>query len=274
MITSNYIDLHRGQWSAETLSKYRRILEALPDVRDWSLGQLHDWINAHKWGSSQRYLASVAIRGYCSWVFGVDHPGSRLKIKRHAAGPQRAMNLSKLGKLMASFDTTTKKGIRDLAIASLLVDTGLRASEICRLELDHLQIEERRLSVITKGGNWEDAIYSDHTAQNLINWVTIRKSQSKTVFCSLGGLTPRKSLTRYGLTVIMRRWGITAEIGPLSPHDFRRTFAVISTRLGAPARVLQVAGRWSDIKMVERYTASIEQADFAPYFPMRAVMES
>jgi len=44
----------------------------------------------------------------------------------------------------------------------------------------------------------------------------------------------------------------------VSPHAFRRAFACISTKAGAPSRVVQKIGRWDDIRMVERYTKALQ----------------
>ena len=268
-----YIDENRGHWTADTITRYISVLLTVPDeIEDWDLGQFHTWISNHHWGNNMQYTVSVIIRGYCRWRFGTGHPGSQVKVRRKRTGPQRALTLDKLNKLICSFDTMTPKGIRDLAIAALLVDTGLRSAEICRLDIGHLDLDRCKLAVITKGGNWGEAVFSEWTAQYLNSWLSIRKTSCKNVFVSLGGKTRGQPITRTGLDMIMRDWAKAIGIGHLSPHDFRRTFATISTRMGAPARVLQVAGRWSDISMVERYTSTIEKEDFMPYFPMKAVM--
>jgi integrase len=79
-------------------------------------------------------------------------------------------------------------------------------------------------------------------------------------------------LTTGGLRPVMRGWAKSAGIGRLSPHDLRRTFATVAIRLGAPSRIVQVAGRWSRLEMVERYTRTIEAADMDPWFPVNRAM--
>jgi len=47
------------------------------------------------------------------------------------------------------------------------------------------------------------------------------------------------------------------------------SFACLATEAGAPSRLLQVAGRWSDIRMVERYTGALAGPGlFARYSPV------
>jgi len=70
---------------------------------------------------------------------------------------------------------------------------------------------------------------------------------------------------------MVKRWGLGIGI-KLSPHDLRRSFATLSTLFGAPSRVVQVAGRWSTIEMVERYTREIDQSAIEPYLPVSKLL--
>lgn len=267
-------------YTGETLDKYRRALEHLvkeiQDLENLDALKLRSWLDAHDWGSSAKWVAWCTVKGFLSWKYGADHPALRLKVRRTEAGPQRSLNMGQVKIILASFDTMTAKGIRDLAICSLMLDSGLRSSEICRLDLKNLNLTERHLAVIIKGGKWGEGVFSQLTASYLDHWLAIRNELAKpgthTVFIGLGGDTRGMPLTREGFTCIVRAWGVHAGIGALSPHDLRRTFAVLATRLHAPARVLQVAGRWSNIAMVERYTQAIVADDFEEYFPVTGAM--
>lgn len=269
-----------SDYSPNTVDRYRRALKLLineyPDLAQLDSVQLHGWLNSYGWGNSAQYVALCAVKAFLRWAFGLTHPALVLRFRRLDAGPQRSLKLAQVRQLLGSLSTMTERGVRDLALASLLLDSGLRAAEVCSLDLKHLDLAECRLAVLVKGRRWGEGVYSSFTQGYLYNWLAIRERLAaagiRTVFVSVGGHTTGKSLTRRGLGVIVSRWGLAAGISPLSPHDLRRTFAMISTRLGAPARVLQVAGRWTSMEMVERYTSSIEAADFSPYFPLSAVM--
>ncbi len=267
-------------WSGSTLEKYRRALESLlkekQDLKRMNAMELREWLDSHSWGSSAQWVAFCAVKGYLQWKYGEKHPALKLKIRRLEAGPQRSLTMDQVRILLASFDTMSCKGIRDLAMCTLMLDSGLRSSEICRLELKYLNMAERHLSVIIKGGRWGEGVFSSETASYLENWLNQREKIAKpgvrTVFVGIGGDTRGMPMTRDGLGCIMSTWGDKAGIGMLSPHDLRRTFAVLATRMHAPARVLQVAGRWSNIQMVERYTNAITADDFEEYFPVAGAM--
>jgi len=273
--------LSENSFSPNTEERYlralKRLSEAAPDLAALSASDLRLWLDAQGWGSSGRWVAFCAVRGFLRWKFGKSHPALALKIKRQDSGPQRTLKKKQVQDLLSCFDTSTPKGIRDLAICALMLDSGLRASEVCRLEVRHVDLEERSFQVIVKGGKWADGVFSSFTARYLSNWLAIRNDFAepviKTFFVGIGGNKPGTSLTRTGLQVIFRTWGKRSGIGSLSPHDLRRTFATLATRAGAPGRVLQAAGRWSNITMVERYTRAINAVDFEPYFPVSNALD-
>jgi integrase/recombinase XerC len=172
--------------------------------------------------------------------------------------------------LLASFNPYTPIGARDLALAALAIDTGLRESELARVQLADVDLENRTLQVIVKGGQWGIAVYSAETALAVEKWLHFRQPAPgvQSVFVSLAPNKGRGAqLTRHGIKAIFKKWG--ASLGwKLSPHDARRTFATVSTILGAPSRVVQKAGRWSDLTQVQRYTDSIEALAITPYLPI------
>lgn len=252
-----------------------RIMSDLGDLSDLTPERLHEWLYAQNWGNSSQYVAFCAVKRYLRWRFGDAHPALALKFYRQQSPPQRVLSYDQAACLLALHDTTTSKGIRDLAICSLMLDSGLRVSEVCALSKNNLTIQECCFIAQVKGNRWERGVYSEMTALYLYNWLSIRDKIAnpgvKECFVSIGGNRPGTKMTRDGLQTLFRYWG--ERLGfKLSPHDLRRTFAVLSTRNGAPARVLQVAGRWRSMDMVERYTQTITAEDFAPYFPVKRLM--
>ena len=261
--------LASNPYSANTKASYHRVLVRLiklPDLATLSAAALLDFVSLPTWGNSQRYVALGACRQFLRFAFGETHPALRARIKRQRPKMQRTLDHSHALELLASFDPRTPKGARDLALAALALDTGLRCSELCHLLLEDTDLDRRILQVVVKGGQWGTGVFSPHTAQYLSAWLAFRKPATgvHTLFVSV---KTGKCLTREGLQTIMKRWG--AKIGiKLSPHDLRRSFATLSTIFGAPSRVVQCAGRWSNIAMVEVYTRSLDQAAIAPYLPL------
>jgi integrase len=262
-------------YAESTRSRYELILKMavaeLGDLETLTAEQFRKWLfGKPTWGGAMRWLAFSCLKAYIRWSYGSHHPALKLRIKREPAAPGRALTAGQAAQLLASFDPDTPKGKRDLALCSLLLDTGLRESEVCRLDLDHLGLSERLLSVIVKGGQWEFAVYSEITAAKLADWLKVRAARHgvRNVFVSVGGNTPGAALTPSGLRRIVHYWGESLGWKKLAPHDFRRSFATLSTIGGAPSRMVQVGGRWSNILMVEHYTQRLQLEDFRKYTPV------
>lgn len=76
-------------------------------------------------------------------------------------------------------------------------------------------------------------------------------------------------MTPGGLRAIFRKFGWRVNsILKLSPHDLRRTMAMLLTKNGAPSRLVQELGAWDDIRMVERYTRNLEPDQIDQYTPL------
>ncbi len=258
-----------NRFLSETCGKHIEELQELDAV------SFREWLYSHDWGSNTRWLAFSAIRAFLTWKFGNNHPALKLRIKRNNTGPQRTLTLANAQKLYQFLlNTDTDKGKRDLAIYALAVDTGLRSSELCSINIDRIDFERRLLTVRVKGGNWELAVFSPDTALILANWLEVRTKYNENVnavFIGIKGKKPGTRITPGGLRNIVRKWGVQSGVGKLSPHDFRRSFAAISTLEQAPVRLIQMAGRWKNIKEVERYTRGLQLQEFDPYLPMRRI---
>ena len=276
---ASFIDSHPN-WSTNTIDRYRRALllfaTAHPDPSALKAHDLRLWFDSHGWGSSARYITYQAIRQFLRWQYGAHHPALTLKLKRKDSPPGRVLDMERAQQLMAIHDTSTPKGWRDLAIISLMLDTGMRCSEVCSLQLKRLDLRQCHLDVIVKGGAWSPRVYSDHTASYLEAWLQHRPkvaaSDCPTVFCSIGGNTPGQRLTRNGMICIFRYWG--ERVGfHVSPHDLRRTMASLSLKAGAPDDIVMKAGGWHDPEVFRRYTVGVTQEDFKRWFPVSEAMK-
>lgn len=271
------------RWSVETVRRYRWYLVNLagwleetgrPQVTERVLLR---WLDARMgWAPATQYTGTVAVRQFFRWKFGRElSPAEKLVLPKRTIQPQRTLDELRLTRLLAAMDTSTPKGRRDLAILLLLLDSGLRAAEVCRLRLEHVDLAERRFSVRVKGGRWAEGVFSPYTASCLAEWIISRsevaRADTPQVFVGIGGLTRGKTLTPSGLRVIFRQLG--QRVGfHFSPHDFRRTFATLSLKGGAPSRLVQIAGRWSSLEQVERYSQGLTAGDFDGYSPVSRVM--
>jgi site-specific recombinase XerD len=253
----NFLASH--SYAASTRRTYRDILSRISarsqDLAEMTAPELLKLLEQSRWGNARQCLALAATQKYLAWKYGHTHPALAAKLKRIVGKPQRSLDPETALKLLASFDAYTPKGARDLAICSLALDTGLRESELCRLQLADTDLEHRVLQVIVKGGQWEAAIFGLNTAAHIERWLSFRHVADGHGFL-FTHVTWGTGLTPEGLYMIVKEWGRRINIA-LSPHDLRRSMAVMGVLNGAPERSLMEMGRWKSSDMIKRYTRNL-----------------
>jgi len=256
--------------------RYRELLtdflSTYPQTDKLTSGQLKAYCTRPQWAStSTQYRALAICKKYLTWLHGPGHPALKARIRRIDPPPGRSLNTDQIAAIAATFNTRTPKGRRDLAIYCLFLESALRVSEMCTLELRHVHPSKGTLQALVKGRKWRAAWFSQYTASTINAWLADRASiarpDCKTLFCSVGGETPGAPLTRFGLGHEVAKWGAACGI-KLSPHDLRRTFGNETARKGANERVAMLAGGWKSPAAYKRYTLSLTPADIEPYSPI------
>ena len=269
---SNFLASH--PYAESTIRTYRDILSRTlarsQDLASMTAPELLEILNQSRWGNARQCLALAATQKYLRWKFGHTHPALTARLKRIQGKPQRALDRETALKLLASFNPYEAKGARDLSMCSLELDTGLRESELCRLLQADVDTDHCVLQVLVKGGQWAAAVFSEQTAAHIEHWKAFRKVADGQGFLFTNVRTG-EGLTPEGLYSIVSEWGRKIGIH-LSPHDFRRSFAVLGTMNGAPERILMDGGRWSDSKMIKRYTRTLRLEAVRKYLPVPGLL--
>lgn len=143
-------------------------------------------------------------------------------------------------------------GIRDRALILVLLDCGLRVSELCSLTLDDLSFSEQTLLVIGKGDKERIVPFGQSVRQALVQYLDRRgELDTKSIFVNCYG----NPLDRYRVREIIKDRCKTAGVIGVrcSPHTFRHTFAVSYLRAGGDVFSLQKLLGHSDLAMTRRY---------------------
>jgi site-specific recombinase XerD len=180
---------------------------------------------------------------------------------------QRTLAINEIEQLISSRDNSPK-GIRDAALMSLLFDSGLRSAEICCLRANKIQynveispgVLVNRITTIGKGGAIEPAYFGQETRNMLDKWLSVRQADSEHIFVGIGGRNKGQRMTPGGLRKTLRDIGNEAGISGVSPHAFRRAFAVALESAGASTRTIKELGRWKTLQMVLLYTRDYQAA--------------
>lgn len=150
-------------------------------------------------------------------------------------------------------------GVRDRAIITLLIDSGLRVSELCGLTLDDINWSEHTMLVLGKGNKERIVPFGNVTRQVLMQYVGRRgKQDTDAVFVTVYGDPVNR---RRVLRVIQQRCENAAITGVrCSPHTLRHSMAVAYLRNGGDVFSLQKLLGHSDLTMTRRY-AELSQQD-------------
>lgn len=136
---------------------------------------------------------------------------------------------------------------RDRCVILLLLDTGMRASELCNMQKKDVDLAQRHISVLGKGDKERILPFSPRTASLLFKYMADVDSVRPFPFT-------RTSLAHL-IQQIGKRAGVEAH-----PHRFRHTFAVTYLRSGGDAFTLQAILGHTTMEMVRLYLA-IAQVD-------------
>ncbi len=149
-------------------------------------------------------------------------------------------------------------GIRDEAILELMYASGMRASEVCTLLMENLNIDVGFLKCVGKGSKERVVPIGSQAKETLEKYISkIRPMQIKKgtparcVFLSRLG----KPLSRQSLWKIIKKYAARAGIKKtITPHTLRHSFATHMLERGADLRIVQELLGHADISTTQIYT--------------------
>ncbi len=146
---------------------------------------------------------------------------------------------------------------RNKAIILTMLDTGLRASELCSLIMANLDMNNKQITAKGKGKKQRILEISNKTAQTIWRYLITRPKLSDNDSLFVGKFD--LPLTRGGLLQLIKRTGKRAGVHDAHPHRFRHTFAINFLRNGGNIYALQEQLGHSSLDMVKRYLKLSEQ---------------
>jgi site-specific recombinase XerD len=140
-------------------------------------------------------------------------------------------------RLLDGCDQTTRVGLRDLAVLTLLARLGLRSQEIAGLRLDDIDWYRGEITVTGKSGKIERLPLPGQAGEAIAAYLTRARpsSQARTVF--LRHRAPIQPMTRAGVKMIVHQACGRAGLEPFGPHRLRHTLAetMVATGVGFEA---------------------------------------
>lgn len=206
--------------------------------------------------ASQRYRA---LAQFFKWMAEEgeidDNPFLRMKPPTVPENPVPVISEADLRKLMAACEGSGFEKRRDSALIRLLVDCGIRCSELMNLTLDDLDRDQQVIFVVGKGRRPRAVPYGKRTAQALDRYLRARGRhlQAGEKWLWIGG---KGRLGDSGLRQMLERRGQLAGIGRIYPHQFRHTMAHRWMSEGGGESDLMMIAGWKSRQMLNRYGRS------------------
>lgn len=169
--------------------------------------------------------------------------------------PVPVLSDAQLRALLAAVDNRTFDGRRNAAIVRLFADTGMRLSELAKLELSDLDRDLQVAVVLGKGRRPRSCPYGSKTAQAIDRYVRMRAKHPRAADPALW-LGRKGRLTESGIAQMLRKAGRAIGIDDLHPHQLRHTFAHDFLAAGGNEGDLMRLAGWRSRQMLNRYGAS------------------
>lgn len=171
------------------------------------------------------------------------------------------LDSEQIRRLLNSPQISNRIALRDKAILETLFSTGLRVSELVKLNRDQVDLQRKEFGIKGKGNKLRVAFLSDTAAQWIRRYLQSRQDHFKPLFIRYSGavdtekngekmrLTARsiqKIVTKYA-----RRCGLPIKV---SPHTLRHSFATDLLIGGADLRSVQEMLGHESIRTTQVYT--------------------
>ena len=184
------------------------------------------------------------------------------------------LTASEAARLLESIDPAPLRGLRDLAILSLLLCTGLREAELCNLSIEDLRQSfggELALRVRDGKGCKKRLIPYGERSWCLVivdRWVERAGIEAGPVFRNVtkAGRAGDNALNVRDVQRTVKRYSVIrggTVIKP-APHDLRRSYAKQLYREGMPLLAIQQNLGHSSSKTTEGYIGTLDASDRAP----------
>ena len=198
-----------------------------------------------------------------------DNPAAEVALPRRTRSLPRTLSAGEAERLVEAASGTTPRALRDRALVELLYGAGLRVSEAIGLERSGVDLDERAVRVLGKGGKERVVPVGRQAVEALRRYLSRgrpyldRRHRPELFLNARGG-----ALTRSGAFLILRRLAEAAglEPGRVHPHLLRHSFATHLIEGGADLRSVQEMLGHADLSTTELYTHVSDRRRRDAYF--------
>ena len=260
------------QYSPHTLVSYQRDLEKLSEnmkdlgLDDWGSIKEHDlrtFVNSERRrGLSPRSIQRLLSSCRSFFEYLMIEGQIKLSPAQNISSPKLSQLLPKamdadLVQRLLDFKPKGMLEVRDKAMAEMLYSSGLRLSEVCKLDLQDLDVKERTCRVVGKGNKTRIVPVGRKAIQAIRDWFMYRSELIE----SKGTSTDAIFLNNKGIRISSRSVQLRLEklclqrgVPGINPHMLRHSFASHVLESSGDLRAVQEMLGHSDIGTTQIYT--------------------
>ena len=263
------LDREAARCTAKTLEHYTYTLGAfvaflkehhVPQVGDIAPHHVRAYLVAlQRRGlkDTTQHAHARAIRAWLNWL---------VREGDLAASPMRTVTMPRLEKripapfspedvrrILEGCDRQDPLGARNYALVLALLDSGLRASELCALRVGDVNMRSGLVAVMGKGQKQRQVRLGSKARSAILRMLAYRGDVRNGA--PLWATKDGGALAVQGLQTMLWRLGRAVGVMPCSPHRFRRTFALWCLRDGMDLHSLRLLMGHSDLTVLQRYLA-------------------
>lgn len=259
---------HEKRYSPHTLSNYKRDIQSfftfIRREKDVELADvtkricrlyLQHLVDEKSWSPRTLARQISALRSFWNYLAAVqyvtENPWSGIPLPKQSSLLPSVLFYDEMTTFLDTIDLSKPFGCRDRAICELLYGSGLRVSELARLNRSDVDLEDMECRVTGKGQKERIVLFGQDAQYFLHRYLTGRDDTDTALFVNRFG-------RRLSVRSIQKMVKSTAQLAfpgkIVTPHTLRHSFATALLNGGADLRVIQDLLGHSDLSTTQIYT--------------------
>ena len=282
----DYLEVERGR-SRKTSENYSHYLKRFLDwakiekpgqidtdlIREYRLflNRVEDKFNRPLKKVTQNYHI-IALRNFLKYLAKRDIKtvaAEKIELAKQAPREVEFLEGDELERLLKAPGGDSVRALRDRSLLEILFSTGLRVSEVCKLNRDSINLDKGEFSIRGKGEKIRVVFLSETAKVAIKTYLAKRKDIEEALFVRIpkgkksaqGGEESAQAklanlrLTPRSVQRIIKKYAIRAGITRrVTPHTLRHSFATDLLISGADIRSVQMMLGHSSITTTQVYT--------------------
>lgn len=206
----------------------------------------------------------IALRSFLKWLIRNDYQvmaPDKIELPKIEERQVKFLNGEQVDRLLEAPSQSTIQGKRDKAILEVLFSTGLRVSELTKLDRDKIDLDRREFGIIGKGGKARVVFLSQRATDWVIKYLNERDDHYRPLFIHHKGVsapgTPdeKMRLTVRSVQRMVKKYSHKMKLPvEVTPHVMRHSFATDLLNAGADIRSVQEMLGHKNISTTQIYT--------------------